>query len=135
MIVVGPGSLFTSLLPNLLVHDVLAAVRNSRALKLFVCNIATQPGETEAFSCYDHVRALEEHVGEDLFDIVLCNDNYKGSLANASHWVQADEKSRSDVRLYTADLVDYEYPWRHDSLKLAQVLMDLFYERTGPLGE
>jgi hypothetical protein len=49
--------------------------------------------------------------------------------------VQADEKSRSDVRLYTADLVDYEYPWRHDSLKLAQVVMDLFYERTGPLGE
>ena len=135
MIVVGPGSLFTSLLPNLLVHDVLAAVRNSRALKLFVCNIATQPGETEAFSCYDHVRALEEHVGEDLFDIVLCNDNYDGSLTDASHWVQADEKSRSDVRLYTADLVDFEYPWRHDSLKLAQVLMDLFYERTGPLGQ
>lgn len=135
MIVVGPGSLFTSLLPNLLVHDVLAAVQNSHALKLFVCNIATQPGETEAFSCYDHVRALEEHIGEDLFDIVLCNDNYDGNLEDASHWVQADERSRSDLRLYTADLVDFEYPWRHDSLKLAQVLMDLFYERTGPLGE
>jgi uncharacterized cofD-like protein len=135
MIVIGPGSLFTSLLPNLLVHDVLAAVRNSRALKLFVCNIATQPGETQAFSCYDHVRALEEHVGEDLFDIVLCNDNYEGSLMDASQWVLADEKSRSDERLYSADLIDYEYPWRHDSLKLAQVLMDLFYERTGPLGE
>lgn len=135
MIVVGPGSLFTSLLPNLLVRDVLAAVRNSRALKLFVCNIATQPGETEAFSCYDHVRALEEHVGEDLFDIVLCNDNYEGNLLDAAHWVLADERSRSDVRLYTADLVDYDYPWRHDSLKLAQVVMDLFYERTGPLGE
>lgn len=135
MILVGPGSLFTSLLPNLLVRDVLAAVRNSRALKLFVCNIATQPGETEAFSCYDHVRALEEHVGEDLFDIVLCNDNYEGDLIDAAHWVQADERSRSDARLYTADLVDFDYPWRHDSLKLAQVVMDLFYERTGPLGE
>ena len=135
MIIVGPGSLFTSLLPNLLVHDVLSAVRNSRALKMFVCNIATQPGETEAYSCYDHVRALEEHVGEDLFDIILCNDNYDGNLIDASHWVQADEKSRSDVRLYTADLVDYDYAWRHDSLKLAQVVMDLFYERTGPLGE
>ncbi len=135
MIIVGPGSLFTSLLPNLLVKDVLAAARNSRALKLFICNIATQPGETEAFSCYDHVRALEEHVGEDLFDIVLCNDNYEGNLIDGSHWVQADEKSRTDVRLYTADLVDYDYAWRHDSLKLAQVVMDLFYERTGPLGE
>ncbi|MGB7874112.1 MAG: gluconeogenesis factor YvcK family protein [Anaerolineales bacterium] len=135
MIVIGPGSLFTSLLPNLLVHDVMAALRTSRALKVFVCNIAIQPGETQAFTCYDHVRALEEHVGEDLFDIVLCNDNYDGGLAEASQWVIADEKSRSDVRLYTADLVDYEQPWRHDPLRLAQVLMDLFYERTGPLGE
>ena len=135
IIVIGPGSLYTSLLPNLLVHDVMAAVRNSRALKVFVCNIATQPGETQAFSCYDHVRALEEHAGEDLFDIVLCNDNYDASLANTTSWVLADEKSRSDVRLYTADLVDYEQPWRHDSLKLGQLLMDLFYERTGPLGE
>lgn len=135
MIVVGPGSLFTSLLPNLLVHDVMAAVRNSRAIKVFVCNIAVQPGETQAFSCYDHVCALEEHVGENLFDIVLCNDNYDTNLADASQWVMADERSRSDVRLYTADLVDYEHPWRHDALKLAQVLMDLFYERTGPLGE
>ena len=135
MIVIGPGSLFTSLLPNLLVRDVMAAVRNSRALKVFVCNIATQAGETQTFSCYDHVRALEEHVGEDLFDIIMCNDNYDVSLADASTWVLADEKSRSDVRLYTADLVDYDQPWRHDSAKLAQVLMDLFYERTGPLGE
>jgi len=135
IIVVGPGSLFTSLLPNLLVRDVMAAVRNSRAIKVFVCNIAVQPGETQAYSCYDHVRALEEHVGEDLFNIVLCNDNYDTNLAEASQWVRVDEKSRSDVRLYTADLVDYEHPWRHDSLKLAQVLMDLFYERTGPLGE
>jgi uncharacterized cofD-like protein len=135
MIVIGPGSLFTSLLPNLLVRDVMAAVQNSRAIKVFVCNIAVQPGETQAYSCYDHVRALEEHMGEDLFDIVLCNDNYDTDLADASQWVRVDEKSRSDVRLYTADLVDYEHPWRHDALKLAQVLMDLFYERTGPLGE
>jgi len=134
MIVIGPGSLYTSLLPNLLVRDVMAAVRNSRALKVFVCNIATQPGETQTFSCYDHVRALEEYAGEDLFEIVLCNDNYDSDLAVDTSWVLADEKSRSDVRLYSADLVDYEYPWRHDAIKLSQTLMDLFYERTGPLG-
>jgi uncharacterized cofD-like protein len=134
MIVIGPGSLYTSLLPNLLVRDVMAAVRNSRALKVFVCNIATQPGETQTFSCYDHVRALEEYAGEDLFEIVLCNDNYDSDLAVNTSWVLADEKSRSDVRLYSADLLDYEYPWRHDAIKLSQILMDLFYERTGPLG-
>ena len=135
LIVVGPGSLYTSLLPNLLVRDVLAALQSNRALKVFVCNIAMQPGETQAYSPYDHVRALEEHVGEDLFDVVLCNDNYDLPEVNHVQWVRIDEKSMSDTRLYTADLVDYEHPWRHDSIKLAQVLMDLFYERTGPLLE
>ncbi len=133
MIVVGPGSLYTSLLPNLLVHDLMAAIRSSRALKIYVCNIATQTGETESYSCYDHVRALEEHIGEDLFDVVLCNENYSASLPDASAWVRADARSLRDERLHCADLVDLEHPWRHDSIKLAQVLMDLYFERTGPL--
>jgi len=133
LILVGPGSLYTSLLPSLLVHDLSAALRASQALKIFVCNLTTQAGETESYSCYDHVRALEEHVGEDLFDIVLCNDNYEGRLAKSVQWVQADPLSRRDARLYTADLVDPEQPGHHDSAKLAQVIMDLFYERTGPL--
>lgn len=133
MIIVGPGSLYTSLLPNLLVHDLMAAVHSSRAIKIYVCNIATQTGETESYSCYDHVRSLEEHIGEDLFDIVLCNENYSASLPAASAWVRADERSRRDERLYCADLVDLDHPWRHDSTKLAKVLMDLYFERTGPL--
>ena len=135
LIVIGPGSLYTSLLPNLLVPDVLAAIRVSRAVKVFVCNIATQAGETDMYSCYDHVRALEEHVGEDLFDLVVCNDNHAPELGSLSQWVRIDERSLSDTRIYATDLVDPEQPWRHDSLKLAQVLIDLYYERTGPLGE
>jgi uncharacterized cofD-like protein len=134
VIVVGPGSLYTSLLPNLLVHDLLAAMQISRAAKIYVCNIATQAGETDFFTCYDHVRALENHVGEDLFDIILCNDNYEKNIS-PSQWVLADEKILSDSRAYCTDLVDNGHPWRHDSLKLAQVIMNIFYERTGPLGE
>ncbi len=133
LIVMGPGSLYTSLLPNLLVPDLLAAIRASRALKVYVCNIATQIGETELYSCYDHVRALEEHAGEDLFDVVLCNENYAGDLGGTSQWVRADERSRRDQRLYCSDLVDEDRPWRHSTMKLSQVLMDLYYERTGPL--
>jgi len=133
VIVVGPGSLYTSLLPNLLVQDVLASMHVSRAIKIYVCNIATQPGETDTFTCYDHIRALEGHVGEDLFDIILCNDNYSGELAPNSQWVIADEKTLSDTRTYCADLAEESHPWRHDSLKLAQVIVDIFYERTGPL--
>ena len=60
LIVVGPGSLYTSLLPNLLVPDLLAAIHSSRAVKAYVCNIATQVGETDLYTCYDHVHALEE---------------------------------------------------------------------------
>jgi len=132
VIVAGPGSLYTSILPNLLVHDLLSAMQISRAVKIYVCNIATQTGETDAFTCYDHVRALEGHVGEDLFDIILCNDNYTGEIGS-SQWVRADEKMLSDSRTYCSDLVDDGHPWRHDSLKLAQVIVDVFNERTGPL--
>jgi uncharacterized cofD-like protein len=133
LIVIGPGSLYTSLLPNLLVPDLLAAVRASRALKVYVCNLATQVGETDLYSCQDHVRALEEHLGPDLFDVVVFNENYTGQLSADSRWVQAVEESRKDRRLYGADLPEPEHPWRHDSAKLSKVLMDLYYERTGPL--
>jgi uncharacterized cofD-like protein len=134
VIVVGPGSLYTSILPNLLVHDLLAAIQTSRATKIYVCNIAMQSGETDSFTCHDHVHALENHVGKDLFDIILCNDNYEDNIGS-SQWVRVDEKTLSDPRSYCTDLVDDGHPWRHDSLKLAQVIMDIFYERTGPLGE
>ncbi|MDP1547799.1 MAG: YvcK family protein [Anaerolineales bacterium] len=133
IIVVGPGSLYTSILPNLLVQDLLASLDSSRAVKIYVCNIATQSGETDSFTCYDHVRALEGHVGEDLFDVILCNNNYEGDVGPSSYWVRADEKTLSDERTYTADLVDDAHPWRHDSVKLAQVILDIYYERTGPL--
>lgn len=132
LIVVGPGSLYTSILPNLLVRDLLAALDISRAVKIYVCNIATQPGETDAFTCHDHVRALESHIGGDLFDVVLCNDNYSGNIGT-SQWVRADEKTLADTRCYAADLVDSSHPWRHDSTKLAQTIMNILAERTGPL--
>ena len=135
LIVIGPGSLYTSLLPNLLVPDLLAAIRASQAVKVYVCNIATQIGETDLYTCYDHVHALEEHTDGQFFDIVICNENCEGDLGSTSQWVRADEKSRADLRLYCADLTDADHPWRHDSVKLSQVLMDLFYERTGPLSD
>ena len=133
MIVVGPGSLYTSLLPNLLVQDLLSAIRASRALKVYICNIATQSGETDVYTCHDHVQALEEHVGEDVFNVILCNDNYEGQLNDGSQFVQADEWTLSDPRTHCADLSDASYPWRHDSNKLAKTLIEILDEFTGPL--
>lgn len=133
MIIVGPGSLYTSLLPNLLVPDLLGAIHASRALKIYVCNIATQSGETDVYTCYDHVQALEEHVGDSLFDVILCNDNYEGELNDGSQFVRCDEKSLSDSRTHCADLSDNNHPWRHDSQKLAMTLVEILDEFTGPL--
>ena len=133
LIVIGPGSLYTSLLPNLLVRDLLGAIRASRALKIYVCNIATQAGETDVYTCYDHVRALEEHVGENLFDVVLCNGNYEGRLNEGSQFVLADETTLADFRTHCTDLTDAGQPWRHDSNRLAAVLMEILDEYTGPL--
>ncbi len=80
LIVIGPGSLYTSLLPNLLVPDIAEAIRASRALKFYVCNVATQPGETDGFSCGDHVRNIEKHLGGHFFDLMICNNRYNGKL-------------------------------------------------------
>jgi len=134
LIVIGPGSLYTSILPNLLVPDVLAAIRASKALKIFVVNIATQRGETSSYTCSDHVRALESHTGPGLVDIVACNRNTDLPMPPGTDWVQLDEEL-DNIGLYAADLVDTEHPWRHDSEKLARALIDLLNERTGPLIE
>jgi uncharacterized cofD-like protein len=135
LIVVGPGSLFTSILPNLLVPDIIAAVQASRALKIYVCNVATEPGETEGYTCEDHIKVLNEHVGEGIFDIIVVNNHYEGVLPNGTGWVKSVLEGESEYPIYLADLVDKDRPWRHDSLKLAQAIMDLFQERTGPLVE
>ena len=133
MIVVGPGSLYTSLLPNLLVQDLFGAVKVSRAVKVYVSNIATQRGETDLYSCHDHVRVLEEHVDDRIFDVVLCNDAFEGQLPADSLWVGVDENARADSRVRCADLTDPNHPWRHDTKKLADRLVEILDEYTGPL--
>ncbi len=133
IILIGPGSLYTSLLPPLLVQDLLAAIRTSRALKMYICNIATQAGETEMYTCQDHVRALEEVIGEDVFDFIICNTRYEGNLGAGVQWVKMEQGSTEDARLYGADLIDPDHPWRHDAEKLAKTIIDLYNERTGPL--
>jgi len=135
LIVIGPGSLYTSILPNLLVPDISNAIRASRALKIYICNVATQPGETQGYSCGDHIRAIEEHLGAGLFDVVLANNHYEGPLQSDSEWVRVEDDLDEDYAVHRANLVSAESPWRHDSEKLSKVLMDILAERTGPLVE
>ena len=135
LIVIGPGSLYTSLLPNLLVPDLAAAIRASRALKIYVCNVATQAGETDGYTGGDHLQALSEHGVEGVFNLVLANNRQAGRLPKNLDWVEAERDLDDDYAVHRADLVDESYPWRHDAGKLAQVLMDLLQDRTGPLVE
>ena len=133
LIVIGPGSLYTSILPNLLVEDLAAALKASRANKFYICNVATQPGETDHFSTGDHIQVIEKHFRGKLFDLLICNSRFDGILPQESGWVTTEGNLDEEYPVYRADLIDCDHPWRHDSKKLAQVIMDLYYERTGPL--
>jgi len=133
LILLGPGSLYTSILPNLLVPDIAAAIRASQALKIFICNVATQPGETDSYNCEDHILAVEAHVGTHFFDLIISNENCDGTLPEGVQWVKADIGLEDRYPLYRADVVDCESPGRHDAGKLARVVIDLLEERTGPL--
>ena len=132
LIITGPGSLYTSILPNLLVPDIADAIRASKALKLYVCNVATEPGETDQYSCQDHMRVLENHAGGGLFDIAIVNNNFLGNLPENVQWVPLNKDLDENFLIYQQDLIDQEYPWRHDGDKLAKVIIDLLEERTGP---
>jgi len=133
LIIVGPGSLFTSILPNLLVPDLSEAIKASRATKFYICNVATQSGETDGFTTADHIRTIEKHLNQRIFDLVICNQKQDIDLPEGVDWVRIDEKLGEEYSTYSSDLVDPQNPWRHDSGRLAKVIMDLFYERTGPL--
>jgi uncharacterized cofD-like protein len=133
MLIVGPGSLYTSILPNLLVRDLLEAIRVCKALKIFVTNIATQPGETETYTTSDHVRSVEEVIGSGTFDVIVCNSWYDTEFNGSEQWVRVDDEILQEPRLYQADLADHREPIHHDSVRLAQALIDLYNERTGPL--
>ena len=133
LVIIGPGSLYTSILPNLLVPDIVEALRVSRALKFFICNVATQKGETDGYLCGDHVTTIEKHLGQNIFDLIICNKSFKGSLPSDIDWVISEPDLSEKYSVYYADLIDEKYPWRHDSDKLSRAIIDLYYERTGPL--
>ncbi len=131
LIVIGPGSLYTSILPNLLVPDMVHAIHASGALKIFVCNIANQPGETDGYTCSDYLQAIEAHTGPGLVDLVLANNAFPKHTPNEVVWV--DTGALVQWPIHHADLVNEARPWQHDSVKLAATLMALLAERTGPL--
>jgi len=132
MVIIGPGSLFSSVLPNLLISDIRDAIAAASGLRVYVCNVATQPGETGDFSAAAHLEALFEHIGDGLIDYALVNQNR--SARRPLHWhgqpVELDVRRLEElpVVVIEEDLVDVANAQRHDSAKLAAALMRLQQE-------
>lgn len=134
LVVIGPGSLYTSILPNLLVTGITEALRASHAYIIYVCNVATQAGETDGFTVADHVAALESHIGRGVFDAVLANNSYPSKNAGEqTHYVLPTSENHpiyQRYQIHLTDLTDAERPWRHDPHKLAQALLELYQATT-----
>ena len=127
LIVIGPGSLYTSVLPNLLVPGIGHAMEAAKALKVYVCNVATQVGETNGYSLEDHVRALQAHTFQGVADYVLANSNttdlgpeFMGGPVNS------DGSPIAHAILMQADLVDPSHAVRHDAEKLAEAITAIY---------
>lgn len=132
-IVLGPGSLYTSIMPNLCVPEIVDAICRSKAKKIYICNVMTQPGETDGYSVADHVNAINRQAGKQIINFVLAN---KGDIAPetlqhfasfGSQPVRIDKKEvgKTGAILILSDFVDAAKGVTHDTAKLADVLFDL----------
>src|SRR5450631_1745464 len=126
LVVIGPGSLYTSILPNLLVEGMVEAIKASPALKVYICNLASQEGETEGYDVNDYLRVLHEHVGSNIFDFVLVNSNNSYTPTGGQSQVifrPEDSTRHPEVRFIGADVVNVRIPSHHDPDKLARSIM------------
>ncbi|MDO8885711.1 YvcK family protein [Candidatus Oleimmundimicrobium sp.] len=126
-IILGPGSLFTSIIPNLLVKGIKDALFNSKAMKVFICNITTQPGETDNYSAADHLEAVSRHVSKNFVNTMVINSNFDGLIEHELAPVKIDEKRVFELgtKPLLEDVADTSFVGHHDSYKLSQVLRAL----------
>jgi len=134
IVVMGPGSLYTSILPNLIIKGFFEAIASSSAYKIYVCNVMTQQGETDSFSASDHLRVLLEHTGPQLVDAclinnaVVSNEEALNRYRNENAYPVAADVERikaMGVKVIAEDLLSVADYVRHDSKKLTQALIKL----------
>jgi len=137
LITVGPGSLYTSLIPNLLVRGIPEQIARSKALKVYVANLMTQPGETLRYTASDHLRALHQHAGRKLFDLIALNTKALPPSLRRRYQAQRAEPVVNDleqiraagVEPLLADIAGRDHVARHDARRLAQLLLTLAARR------
>ncbi len=134
-VILGPGSLYTSILPNLLVDGMAETLRRSRAVKIYICNVMTQPGETDGYTASMHVKAILEHAGKGVVDYVLVNSGpisekmLAGYAAKGSYPVAVDREAlnKLGVGFVQADIMSEEDAGHHDPVKLRDAVMKMVY--------
>lgn len=133
VIIIGPGSLYTSIMPNLLVPDMARALKESQALKMYVCNVMTQPGETDGYAVSDHVQAIFEHIGYTLFNYVIVSDAHipddiQARYAEKGATVVAVDRENVEAlgcKVIAGPIVKFNHYLRHDTEKLSEQIMGL----------
>lgn len=138
VVILGPGSLYTSIIPNLLIDGITDALMNTKAKKVYVCNVMTQPGETDGYCAYDHVRAIENHSKKGIIDVCiannasLCEQTLVKYLSQGSEPVKIDEKEfeTSKTKLVSDNLIyiDENGKVRHDYIRLAEIIKQIITE-------
>jgi len=128
LIVAGPGDLYSTLLPVLLIPDVLKAVKESRAKKLYIVNVANKLFETPNYKINDYMRAISTHCGDNVFKYVLMNNNISSTIPDKFkrqyEFVPLNFVKDDDYSVMAYDIVDTRFPLYHDSDKLAKVIME-----------
>ncbi len=133
LITLGPGSLYTSLIPNLLVRGIAREIRRAKAVKIYIGNLMTQPGETRSYTASAHVRALTEHAGGNLFDYVILNTKPLSRALRRRYATEHAEPVANDLEAVrklgpapaTAPLLVEDRVARHDSAALARLVLTL----------
>ena len=137
-IIMGPGSLYTSIIPNLLVEDIVDAIEKSDAIKIYISNVMTQPGETDDFSVSDHIKTLIKYSGKNNIDYVIANNGTipeeikERYLKKGSKLVDLDYDNIKDlnVEVIETDLIKIAKGYvKHDSDHLAQILMTTILDK------
>ena len=134
-IVLGPGSLYTSIMPNLLVERIAHEIEAASAVKIYVCNVMTQPGETDGYTAAAHVRAITRHTGAHLIDVAVVNDELPRKLRDQyaeeeQYPVDVDEEELRElgVRVVRAGVISETNTVRHDPERLANVVLSIIDE-------
>lgn len=132
LIIIGPGSLYTSIVPNLLIPGISAAVEQSRALKVYICNVAEEPRQTVGYSVLDHLEVVRRFAGPKSVHAVIANDSIPvGPTPAGLDFIRQTETWNDGTLLIKADVIDPRATARHDPEKLAKTVADTYRRHRG----